>query len=135
MKKMNWFVDVLAYVEQCKTKPFQWGVLDCVLFAADCVVLQGNEDPALQSRGKYSTEVGAKRHLKAVYGDMFKAWDSKLTRIENVNYVQNGDVVVFPTELGDTSGIYWNGGIFAPTMDGVQYFDEQHQHIVAAWSV
>lgn len=134
MKKFNWQKDFLALVEEKRSSPFEWGVNDCVLFAADCVVIMGNEDPAEASRGKYSTELGAKRHLKSVYGDLEQAWDSKLTRID-INLVQRGDVVLFEGELGSTSGIYWNGGVFAPTLEGVLFLDEMHKNLTAAWRV
>lgn len=135
MKKMNWVLDFLDLVESRKDTPFQWGVTDCVMFAADAVISQGNPDPAAKSRGKYSTELGAKRHLSAVYGSIEAAWDSQLERLENINFVQNGDVVLFEGAMGTTSGIYWNGGLFAPTMEGVRFVDEQHSNLTAAWRV
>jgi hypothetical protein len=135
MKKLNWQTDFLKLVEERKDTPFEWGVNDCVMFAADAVIVMGNEDPAKASRGKYKTEAGAKRHLASAYGDLYKAWDGKLEKIENVNFVQNGDVVLFDGELGLTSAIYWMGGVFVPTMDGVRFADEQHHKILAAWRV
>ena len=135
MKKMNWAFEFIELVKQRRTDPFEWGRNDCVMFAADCVVIQGNADPAEASRGKYKTEQGAKRHLAAVYGGIEQAWDSKLERLENINFVQNGDVVLFDGPLGVTSGVYWNGGLFAPTMEGVRFLDEHHSAITAAWRV
>ena len=58
-----------------------------------------------------------------------------IERLENINFVQNGDVVLFEGAMGTTSGIYWNGGLFAPTMEGVRFVDEQHSNITAAWRV
>lgn len=135
MKKMNWWTDVLKLVEERREEPFQWGGNDCVLFAADCVELMGNEDPAKDSRGKYKTETGAKRHLSSVYGDLYQAWDSKLERLENPNFVQRGDVIVFETELGPTSGIFWVGGAFAPTPEGVRLVPLRYSDILSAWRV
>ena len=135
MKKTNWVIDFLNFVEANKDKPFEWGVNDCVMFAADSVMLMGNEDPATESRGRYKTETGAKRHLASQYGDLYTAWDSRLERIENVNFVQNGDVVLFDGELGLTSAIYWNGGVFAPTATGIGYKAEMHSLVLAAWRV
>ena len=135
MKKLNWVLDLLALIEERKSAPFIWGQNDCVLFAADCIVVMGNVDPAAASRGKYKTEQGAKRHLASVYGDLYKAWDSKLERLDNINFVQNGDVAVYDSELGLTSGIYWNGGVFAPSETGVILLTEMHHKILAAWRV
>lgn len=135
MKKLNWQNDFLQLVQERSDKPFEWGVNDCVMFAADAVTTMGVEDPAKASRGKYKTEAGAKKHLVAVYGDLYAAWDSKLERLESIHFSQNGDVVLFDGALGLTSGIYWNGGVFAPTPEGVRFIDEQHHSLLAAWRV
>lgn len=135
MKKLNWQVDFLQLVKARANAPFVWGENDCVLFAADSVVTMGQPDPAKASRGKYKTETGAKRHLKAVYGSLEDAWDSKLQRLSTIHLVQNGDVVVFEGELGLTSAIYWNGGVFVPTLEGVKFIDQQHSRLIAAWRV
>lgn len=135
MKKLNWTIDFIELTSEKKFSPFKWGELDCVLFAADSVLLMTGVDPAKDSRGKYKTEVGAKKHLSSKYGDLFKAWDSKLERLQNINFVQNGDVVLFEGPMGTTSGIYWNGGVFAPTLEGVRFIDEAHNKLLAAWRV
>lgn len=135
MKKLNWQTDFLQLVSDRKNEPFTWGANDCVLFAADSVVTMGNDDPAKASRGKYSTEQGAKKHLASAYGTLEAAWDGKLERLDNVNFVQNGDVVLFEGVMGITSGIYWNGGVYAPTLEGVRYADEHHSKVLAAWRV
>lgn len=135
MKKLNWQNDFLQLVQDRSDLPFEWGKNDCVMFAADAVTTMGVEDPAKASRGKYKTETGAKKHLSTQYGDLYAAWDSKLNRLENIHFSQNGDVVLFDGPLGLTSGIYWNGGVFAPTVDGVRFLDEYHSKILAAWRV
>lgn len=135
MKKLNWQQDFLELVKARANNPFEWGKVDCVLFAAEAITTMGHDDPAAASRGKYKTEAGAKRHLVSKYKDLYAAWDAVLERLENINYVQNGDVVLFEGALGLTNGIYWNGGIFAPSLDGVRYLDEHHSKILAAWRV
>lgn len=135
MKKLNWQNDFLQLVQDRHDTAFEWGATDCVLFAADAVLAMTDVDPAKASRGKYKTETGAKKHLASQYGDLYKAWDGKLERLEHVNFVQNGDVVVFDGALGITSGIYWNGGVYAPTLEGVRYADEHHSKVLAAWRV
>lgn len=135
MKKLNWQLEFFRETRKRSEIDFVWGENDCVLFAADMVILMGNEDPAEKSRGAYNSEASAKVHLVKEYGDLYSAWDQKLERLTTVNIVQNGDVVVYDGELGLTTGIYWNGGIFAPTMTGVRYADGQHSKILAAWRV
>lgn len=48
--------------------PFEWGVNDCCLFAADCVLAMTGHDPAADARGSYSDERGAARVLKKLGG-------------------------------------------------------------------
>ena len=49
-------------------KPFQWGVQDCCLFAADAVHAQIGVDPAEPLRGRYATDIQAARLLRAAGG-------------------------------------------------------------------
>lgn len=49
-------------------QPFQWGVQDCCLFAADAVQVQIGVDPAEPLRGRYATELQAARLLHAAGG-------------------------------------------------------------------
>ena len=135
MKKLNWAIDFLDFVESRHDTPFTWGTNDCAIFAADATMTMGVPDPVPNSRGKYSTEAGAKRHLKSQYGDLYAVWDRVFERLENVNYAQNGDVVLFDGDLGLTCGIYWNGGVFAPAMEGIRLVGEQHSKLLAAWRV
>lgn len=135
MKKLNWSVAFIQFTQSNRSTPFAWGSNDCVMFAADAVKLMTDVDPASASRGKYKTETGAKRHLASKYGDLYSAWDSQLVRHETIHFVQNGDVVLFDGALGLTSGIYWNGGVFAPTLEGVRFMDEMHNSLLAAWRV
>lgn len=135
MKKLNWQIDFLKLVADRKNTQFEWGVNDCVMFAADSVVIMSNTDPVPLSRGSYDSERSAKKHLIQTYGNLEELWDKALERIENINFVQNGDVVLFNGELGATSGIYWNGGVFATALEGVRFFDELHSKLTAAWRV
>lgn len=48
-----------ALVQQRMATPFAWGVHDCCLWAADCVLATTGHDPAAPFRGRYSTAAGA----------------------------------------------------------------------------
>lgn len=134
MKKHNWHVDFCKYIEDNKNTEFKWGEFDCALFAANCVMLMTGEDPGSAIRGKYTDEVSAKKVLLKEYGTLEQAWDSQLQRIETC-MVQRGDVVVFNGDNGLTSGIYWNGGAYAPSEHGVAYVRDIHYSLIAAWRV
>ncbi|AVJ51776.1 hypothetical protein Vid5_gp21 [Pantoea phage vB_PagS_Vid5] len=133
MKKHNWQTDFLKMVGEKATEPFAWGSNDCAMFAADAVLLICGTDFAKEFRGKYKTEVGAKRSI-AKQGGMIEVLNGKLEAI-HPNFAQRGDVVLFDGELGATLGIYWNGGVFAAGPDGIVLFDEIHDKITNAWRV
>lgn len=48
--------------------PFAWGAFDCVLFAADAVLVQSGRDLAAAYRGTYSTAAGAAALLRRLGG-------------------------------------------------------------------
>ena len=57
----DWDRRLLAGIDACHDRPFEWGRWDCCLFAADLVRLMTGWDPAEVLRGMYRTEVGAMR--------------------------------------------------------------------------
>lgn len=116
-------------------QPFEWGKLDCALFAADAVELMTGEDLASEFRGKYDSEEGAQKALSAANGGgLVGVLNAKLEPV-NKEFCQRGDVVLFKTETGPTTGIYWHGGAFSTSPTGVKYFDAIHNIILKAWRV
>ncbi len=58
--------DVLAaFVAATRRRPFKWGVLDCLLWLADWLVVLGYPDAAATWRGTYTGRLGANRILAA----------------------------------------------------------------------
>lgn len=135
MKKLNWQTEFLQMVGERATEPFVWGQNDCALFAADAVKIMTGTDYAEEFRGKYKTEAGAKRQLaKASEDGLVGILNDKLEPIDP-NLCQRGDVILFRTDLGPTTGIYWHGGAFTTSPDGVKLFDSIHNDIIKAWRV
>ena len=58
-KLPDWETRLSAVVTQALPRPFEWGVNDCCLWAADCVQAQTGADPAADLRGTYSDARGA----------------------------------------------------------------------------
>ena len=56
------------FLESGATKPFQWGVHDCCLFAADAILAMTGADIADAFRGKYDDEASAFSLIKSVTG-------------------------------------------------------------------
>lgn len=59
----DWQSRLAALVGARLQQPFEWGVHDCALFAADAVKAVTGVDPAAELRGTYSTAAGAARVL------------------------------------------------------------------------
>lgn len=57
----NWPSLLAAFVDAYSRTPFEWGVNDCCLFAADWVRALHGRDVAEAFRGRYATKIGASR--------------------------------------------------------------------------
>lgn len=60
----GWQPRLRAYLANVQREPFQYGRLDCGLFAAGAVAAMTGMDPARKWRGRYSTFKGALRALR-----------------------------------------------------------------------
>jgi hypothetical protein len=61
----DWRAQLDAYLDGCDGKPFQWGAIDCALFAAGAVAAMTGADFAEPFHGKYVDEDGAKAAIEA----------------------------------------------------------------------
>lgn len=64
----DWQLRLEACLAERWAKPFEWGVLDCCLFAADCVEAVTGVDPAADFRGSYDSKAGAYRLVSRLGG-------------------------------------------------------------------
>jgi hypothetical protein len=87
-------------INNAKT-PFQWGVLDCCLFAASAIQAFTGTDIADDFRGKYSTQTSAFALIKTVTGGttvedaaVYCATKHGLTEWSTPLLAQRGDLVV-----------------------------------------
>lgn len=55
----GWRPALFAAIDAHRGKPFQWGVHDCAVLAADAVAAMTGEDLAAAYRGKYTDRDGA----------------------------------------------------------------------------
>ena len=53
------------YIDECRTRPFEWGQHDCLTFANTCAMVQTGRAPLADMLGDYSSAPGAFRHIKA----------------------------------------------------------------------
>lgn len=124
---------LLEFVDSRKDTAFKWGTNDCCLFTADAVIAMGGPDLAAKVRGKYSTEIGAKRVLSKMFKNGLKGALSGILPTVEKDFAQRGDIVLFESELGPTFGIYWIGGIFCAGLHGSVLLEEMHDKILGVW--
>lgn len=110
MRIADWPSTLFEHIDSARFQEFQWGVHDCCLFASDCCLAICGKDPAQSYRGKYTTEIGAKRALKQQHGSVEAAFDAMFERV-NPALAQRGDVVLFEGEFGPTAGIQGQDGV------------------------
>ncbi len=67
-RRKDWPSRFAALVEEARLRPFEWGVHDCCLWAADSVLALTGVDHALGLRGTYADALAARRVLDALGG-------------------------------------------------------------------
>lgn len=77
--------------------PFQWGVNDCCLAAANFKLTTTGVDYAKDLRGKYASPLGAYRLLKKLGGMEKILTDANFIKVP-LPYAIRGDVVIFIDE-------------------------------------
>ncbi|MGY4876515.1 DUF6950 family protein [Vreelandella aquamarina] len=118
MRYRDWTTRLHQTIKAASERPFSWGEFDCCTFAADCCVAICGVDPAAEYRGRYTTELGAKRVLRNTHGSLEAAWDASFKRVP-INLRQRGDVVMFDSENGRCVGVVWANAVWAVTDEGV----------------
>lgn len=111
MRLEGWEVRFADYLDRATFKKFKWGECDCLIFAADCVlVLTGidvmakkkrNDPPTI--RGMYETEEEAKTLIKKYRKSIRDIMDVHFDR-KSVNFAKRGDVVMYKNAFGICSG-------------------------------
>jgi hypothetical protein len=96
--------------------PFEWGVNDCCMFAANAAFAITGEDYAKPYRG-YKTAKGALRHLKdiGVEGLATKTWGQP----KAAAYAQRGDAILYDCGDGDALGVCIGDKIAVMGQDGL----------------
>lgn len=101
----DWPARLDAAIEAARARPFQWGAMDCSIFAADVVLALTGRDFAESFRGRYSTRaeavalLGARGGLEAVVtGFLGQPLPTALL-------ARRGDVVMVETPEGRALGI------------------------------
>lgn len=120
----DWPSALCELIRGARSRPFQWGEHDCLLFAARAVLVMTGTDPAAEVRGTYRTALGAVRRLQACgFPDLESAWDSRFPTRVAPRFISRGDIVAIPCAArrwrGLGLGIAFGPAIWAPGPDGL----------------
>ncbi len=114
----DWSQRLAAAIRLRRRTPHQWGLLDCALCAADLVAAQTGHDFGTPFRGRYTTEIGARRVLRSLgYADLGELADACLPR--GIGRPRRGDIVLQPHASGDFLATAWGGGVVGPGPQGL----------------
>lgn len=110
MRVEGWERRLAAIIKSGERIPFQWGLRDCALFAADCVTVVTGKDPAAAWRGKYADEASARRliaeagGLAAMVEAGMRAAGIAFERVAPA-FGQRGDPCLYIGQLGETLAV------------------------------
>jgi hypothetical protein len=122
-RKQNWPEVLNAYVTSTLGQPFQWGLLDCCIFPANCVQAMTDVDLAADWLGKYSTrdEMMAYANTKGLNGvpEIIEYIAAQFNIPETKpKLAKRGDILLFESNLGPTLGIMLDARIAAMGLRG-----------------
>lgn len=118
-------------LKKYKKRQFVWGEADCCLFACDCVFTMTGIDPAAKFRGKYNSEMSAKKALAKI-GGIEQTMDKLFPRV-HFNFAKRCDLILYESELGQTVGLVWSNGLLVMGPDGYVLVTEFEP--IAVWSI
>lgn len=106
MRVQGWEKLLAAHLDAMRMQPFEWGKNDCALSVARWVHACTGKDHFSDWVGKYKTERGAARRMKARgFTSADKIVDATLP-IVSVPFARRGDIVLHPNgALGICNGI------------------------------
>ena len=114
----NWYIALAEIIGRHRNTPFSWGVFDCCTFVSDCAIAICGVDPVAEYRGKYRTEIGAKRALIKRHGSIDGIFDACFDRVP-IGEIQRGDIVTYKDDEGmSAAAIYYGGKYWAAMRDG-----------------
>lgn len=115
-----------SFIDDNRTRDFNWGEHDCCLFIADWIMARGDRidlgDIGGDFRGQYSNALGAMRAIKAAgFTDLTALFDSLLGPHVPPLLCRRGDVVLIKPELTQdiALGIAGGDGVWALSQNGV----------------
>jgi hypothetical protein len=125
-----------------KNTPYQWGVNDCALFAADGIQAQTGTDIASEFRGKYSDEASAYAAIKSICGGTSvadaAAWCAQqrgMAELKHPLMAQRGDLVIVENAGSLIAGLVHLNGREVAVVGDPGWFGVPITSVKRAWRV
>ena len=97
LRKPEWATQLRLVVEEYEEVPFEWGLHDCCLFAADCVYAMSGIDFAAPFRGEYNSRSSALAAISQIGGGSLEMYLDDSIGAENridPMFAFRGDVIL-----------------------------------------
>lgn len=132
MKRTNdWPTKLANYLLEKQKQPFEWGVNDCCLFAADAILAMGGLDVAKDVRGRYKTAIGAHRIMKKLSADsLVELLTQRLGEPNGV--ITRGSIIVVESNGEQVVGVFYQKP-WALTEKGLQGMSVDS--VIQSWSL
>lgn len=120
-KTAGWENRLVSYLSGVARKRFEYGDVDCALFAAGAVQVMTGDDHTLNSAGKYrSLKEGLLLMKQHGFKNHVEYAASLFEECEGVLMAQRGDVAVVPAEGGGFAlGIVQGANVYIMTNEGL----------------
>ena len=128
----DWQVRLEALCADRINMPFQWGQVDCCMWAADVVQSLTGFDLAHDVRGKYSSAKEAAQ-LLAKFGGVIGLANSRLGASSSVKMASIGDIVLLNNHGRQLLAVCMGEQTIAPTYHGLGH--EPITSAICAWKV
>lgn len=126
----NWQSRLQAALDARRELPFAWGVHDCCVFPADCVLAMTGRDYAAAWRGRYATEREALR-LVSELGGLRAIATAALGAEVSPLLAQVGDIGLSQQRGRDMLAVCGGGHWLAPGAQGLELVPPAA--VVTAW--
>lgn len=137
----DWRERLDAEVQRKALCVFQWGINDCMLFAADLIRAMTGADLGAPYRGRYSTPIGAARILRRVNGarslpEALELWEARDGwRPIFPHDAASGDPMLMFMPAGPTLAIRFGVFVAAPGARGVELIAAERASVARAWAL
>lgn len=132
-RAQDWPERLEAFLRQRRNAPFQWGLNDCVLFAADWVFDATGHDAAADFRSTYEDAEGALRLARSL-GGLDEIATAALGAPILWQRASKGDIVLAKFEDRENLAVCDGAYLAGPGLDELRYLP-MARHAMMAWRV